>query len=64
MALLVPLALSAICGVLALATYLEHKRVQVTVRLTVRSAKASPERAEALVAAELAPLLAAHGFSR
>ena len=64
MLLLVPLALTMVCGVLALATYLERKRVEVTVRLTVRSAKASPELAEALVARELAPVLAAHGFGR
>ena len=62
--LLVPLALAAICGVLALATYLEGRRVRVTVRLTVRSPRTTPELAEALVAAELAPVLAAHGFNR
>jgi hypothetical protein len=62
--LLVPLGLTVLCALLALATYLEGKRVKVTVRMTVRSAKASPELAEALVAAELAPVLAAHGFSR
>jgi len=64
MLLLVPAALAVSCGLLALATYLERKRVQVTLRLTVRSPRTTPELAEALVAAECAPVLAAHGFNR
>ena len=59
-----PAAFAVLIGLLALATHLEGRRVQVMVRMTVRSSKASPELAEALVAAELAPVLAAHGFSR
>jgi hypothetical protein len=34
------------------------------VRMTVRSKTSTPELAEALIAAELAPVLAAHGFDR
>jgi hypothetical protein len=60
----VPLAFGSICGLLALATHLERQRVRVLVRMTMRSRAASPELAEALVAAELAPVLAAHGFQR
>jgi hypothetical protein len=60
----VPLAFGSICGLLALATRLETQRVRVMVRMTVRSRTATPELAEALVAAELAPVLAAHGFQR
>lgn len=60
----VPLAFTALLGLLALATRLEGRRVQVMVRMTVRSKSSSPELAEALVAAELAPILAAHGFGR
>ena len=62
--LLVPLALMALSGLLWLATSLETRRVQVLVRLTVRSKAASPELAEALVAAELSRVLAAHGLER
>lgn len=62
--LLVPLALMVLSGLLWLATSLETRRVQVLVRLTVRSKSASPELAEALVAAELAPLLHRNGFTR
>lgn len=62
--LLVPLALAVICGLLALATRLETQRVRTMVRLTVRSRTATPELAEALIAAELAPVLAAHGLGR
>ncbi|HEX4904639.1 MAG TPA: hypothetical protein VFU93_04250 [Acidimicrobiales bacterium] len=59
-----PAAFIVLCGLLALATHLEARRVQVLVRLTVRNRQFSPELAEALVAAELAPVLAAHGFHR
>jgi hypothetical protein len=62
--LTVPLAFAVLCGLLFLASHLERQRVTVMVRMTVKSPKASPELAEALVAAELAPVLAAHGFSR
>lgn len=60
----VPLALLTVCAVLWLATSLEARRVQVLVRLTVRSRAATPELAEALVAAELAPVLARNGLTR
>ena len=59
--LLVPLALLVVAGLLALATALEQKRTKVLVRLTVRS-NSSPEAAEQLIAAELAPVLAAQGL--
>lgn len=59
-----PLAIAALAGILALASQLEGRRVLLTVRMTVRSKAATPELAEALVAAELAPLLAAHGIHR
>ena len=59
-----PLAIATLAGILALASQLEGRRARVTVRMTVRSRAASPELAEALVAAELAPLLAAHGIHR
>ena len=59
-----PGAFAVLAGLLALATHLESRRVRVLVRLTVRNREVSPDRAEALVAAELAPLLAAHGFQR
>ena len=62
--LLVPLALAVISGLLALASRLERQRVRTMVRLTVRSRTATPELAEALIAAELAPVLAAHGLGR
>jgi len=62
--LLVPLALAVISGLLALASRLERHRVRTMVRLTVRSRTATPELAEALIAAELAPVLAAHGLGR
>jgi hypothetical protein len=61
---LLPAAFTAIVGLLALATYLEGTRVRVTVRMTVRSRSATPELAEALIAAELAPVLRAHGLQR
>lgn len=60
----VPLALLTICALLWLATSLEAQRVQVLVRMTVRSRSATPELAEALVAAELAPLLERNGLTR
>ena len=59
-----PAAFTVLCGLLALASHLEASRVRVLVRLTVRNREFSPELAEALVAAELAPVLAAHGFKR
>jgi hypothetical protein len=61
---LVPLAFGSVCGLLALAARLETQRVRVMVRMTVRSKTSSPELVEALIAAELAPVLAAHGFER
>jgi hypothetical protein len=60
----VPLAFGFLCAMLALASRLETQRVRVMVRMTVRSKTSSPELAEALIAAELAPVLAAHGFDR
>jgi hypothetical protein len=60
--LCVPLALLAVAALLALASQLEERRARVLVRLTIRS-NASPEAAEALIAAELAPLLAAQGLT-
>jgi len=62
--LLMPLALLTLVSILWLATQLEARRVQVLVRMTVRSRTASPELAEALVAAELAPVLQRNGFTR
>lgn len=59
--LLVPLALLVVAALLALTTALEEKRTKVLVRLTVWS-NTSPEAAEALIAAELAPVLAARGL--
>jgi len=59
-----PAAFAALSGLLALASHLEGRRVRVLVRLTVRNQGFSPELTEALLAAELAPLLAAHGMSR
>lgn len=58
----VPVALLAMAALLALASRLEQRRARVLVRMTIRS-KASPEAAEALIAAELAPLLAAEGLT-
>jgi hypothetical protein len=58
----VPVALLAVAALLALANRLEQRRARVLVRMTIRS-KASPEAAEALIAAELAPLLAAEGLT-
>jgi hypothetical protein len=60
----IPAAFAALCALLAMATHLETRRVQVLVRMTVRSRTTTPELAEALVAAELAPVLAAHGMRR
>ena len=62
--LVVPLAFAAIIGLLVLAERLETQRVRTMVRLTVRARGTTPEVAEALIAAELAPVLAAHGFER
>jgi hypothetical protein len=62
--LLVPAALGFICGLLALASRLEEERVRSTIRMSLRSPRLTPELAEALVAAELAPLLVAHGMGR
>ena len=62
--LLVPLALLSLSALLWLATSLETRRVQVLVRMTVRSKTATPELAEALIAAELAPVLNRNGFTR
>jgi hypothetical protein len=62
--LVVPLAFAAIVGLLVLAERLENQRVRTMVRLTVRARGTTPEVAEALIAAELAPVLAAHGFER
>ena len=59
-----PLTLAALSGLLALASHLERSRVRALVRLTVRSRTTTPELAEALVTAELAPVLAANGFGR
>jgi hypothetical protein len=59
-----PAALIVLSGLLALASHLEARRVRVLVRLSVRNRGFSPDLAEALVAAELAPVLAAHGFQR
>jgi hypothetical protein len=60
----VPLAFAFLTGLLMLATHLETQRVRVMVRMTMRSRAASPELAESIVAVELAPVLAAHGFNR
>jgi hypothetical protein len=43
---------------------LEARRVRVLVRMSVRNRGFSPDLAEALLAAELAPVLAAHGLHR
>jgi hypothetical protein len=59
--LLLPLSLATLAGILALASHLEGRRVQATVRLSIRSRRASPEHVESVIAAELAPVLAAHG---
>ena len=61
---ILPASFAILCGVLALTTHLEARRVQVLVRMTVRNRGFSPDLAEALVAAELAPVLAAHGMHR
>jgi hypothetical protein len=60
--LTVPLALLAVVGLLALASHLEQGRARVLVRMTVRSS-ASPEATEAIIASELAPVLAARGLT-
>lgn len=60
--LLVPLAFAVLVGLLVLAERLETQRVRTMVRLTVRARGTTPEVAEALIAAELAPVLAAHGL--
>ena len=59
-----PMAFLALTSLLALATHLERDRVRILVRMSVRSRTATPELVEALVAAERAPVLAAHGFQR
>ena len=61
--LAVPAALTSVCALLTLAASLEQRRVRVLVRMAVR-AKSSPEDAERIIAAELAPVLAARGFGR
>jgi hypothetical protein len=61
--LVVPVAILFLTGMLAIAARLETQRVRVMVRMTVRSRVTTPEVAEALIAAELAPVLAAHGFA-
>ena len=61
--LLVPAALIAICGLLVVAAALEQRRVRATVRIAMRR-KTSPERAERMVAAELAKVLTAAGLSQ
>jgi hypothetical protein len=58
----VPLALLGLAGLLALAASLEQRRARVLVRMTIRS-NATPEAAEAIIAAELAPVLAAQGLT-
>ena len=60
----VPAAFAVLSALLALATHLETSRTRVLVRMTMRSRSATPELAEALLAAELAPVLAAHGMTR
>ena len=62
--LIVPVAFSSLVGLLMLATHLEDRRARVLVRMTLRARDTSPEATEALVAAELAPLLASHGMGR
>jgi hypothetical protein len=61
---IMPLAIILLGGILALASHLERRRVTTMVRMTVRSKKSSPEQIEALLARQLAPILAAHGFDR
>jgi len=61
--LAVPLALLLVSGLLAVASFLEQRRVRVLVRMSVRS-RTSPELTEAVLAAELAPILAANGLTR
>lgn len=60
--LVVPLALLVLVGFLVLAAHLEHSEARLLVRLTFLS-DASPEVTEAIIAAELAPLLAAEGLT-
>ena len=64
MLLAVPLALMAICGLLFLASHLEQQRTQVLVRMAVRSKKTAPEVTEAVIASELASVLAINGLGR
>ena len=64
MLLTVPLALMAIAGLLFLASHLEQQRTQVLVRMAVRSKKTAPEVAEAVIASELAAVLAVNGLGR
>lgn len=58
---MVPGALLGMVGLLVLATALEQRRVKACVRMAVK-AGTSPEATEAVVAAEVAPLLAAEGL--
>ena len=60
----IPIALGVLAGFLALASHLESSRVRTLVRLTVKSQGTTPEVAEALIAAELAPVLSAHGLTK
>ena len=64
MLLAVPMALLAMAGLLYLATHLERQRTTVLVRMAVRSRNTSPEVTEAVIAAELAPLLQRSGLTR
>jgi hypothetical protein len=64
MLLAVPTALFAIAGLLFLASHLEQRRTSVLVRLAVRTKRTTPEIAEAVIASELAPLLARSGLLR
>ena len=61
---ILPTSFAVLCGLLALTSHLESRRVRVLVRMTVRNQGFSPDLAEALLAAELAPVLAAHGMHR
>jgi len=64
MLLAVPLALMAMAGLLMLASHLEQQRTQVLVRMVVRSKSSTPEVSEAVIARELASVLAANGLGR
>ena len=60
----VPLALMAMAGLLFLASHLEQQRTQVLVRMAVRSKGTAPEVTEAVIATELASVLAVNGLGR